>query len=291
MRTIIISVIFAVLLISCNTKSLMKPDKSDFLTIDDSKIYYEVFGEGEPLILIHAGVTDSRMWDYQIEDLSKNFKVIRFDQRGFGKSDIPKSNFNAVKDIITLMDSCKISKAHIVGICLGALQALDLAIEYPDRVKSLIISGSALPDWPQPKEVMDKHIDFSRYVAEKGPDSAVKKMLTDPFWSYTLPNSRYKEARKLFEQILRENKESFTVNWQLRELPLGLTGKLQSIKCPVLMFRPENEMPSIVPIADTIAKKISKIEIAEIPEVYHLLNMETPEEFNREIIRFVNKNQ
>lgn len=269
----------------------MNPGESGYLSIDDSKIYYEIFGKGEPIILIHAGVTDSRMWNYQIEDLSENFKVIRFDQRGFGKSSIPENSYNPVLDIIRLMDSCKLSKVNLVGISLGALQAIDLAIEYPERVKTLIISGTGIPDWPQPQDVLEKHIEFTHYVYENGPDSAVKRILTDPFWSKSMPGRKYTNSRKLYEKILYENKHSFTVDWQLRKLPLGLADRLEHIECPVLLFRPENEMPSLIPIADTIARKVSSIKIAEMPAASHLVNMERPDEFNRILIEFITNNQ
>ena len=66
MKKFIKLIIFSVLIISCKNQLLMKPEKYGFIQIEDSKIYYEVFGQGEPIILIHAGVTDSRMWNYQI---------------------------------------------------------------------------------------------------------------------------------------------------------------------------------------------------------------------------------
>lgn len=287
-RIIILTLILTSILNSCKNPKMGEPINSEYLTINNSKIYYEIFGQGEPIILIHPGVTDSRVWDFQIEELSQEFKVIRFDQRGFGKSSMPTENYNAVKDILTLMDSCKISKANIVGICLGALQAIDLAIEYPDRVKTLIISGTGLPDWPLSKDVLDKHINFTQYVMENGPDSAVQRMLTDPFWSQSIPENKYQEGKKLFEKILWENKMSFTVNWQLRELPMGLADRFGEIDCPVLMFRPEKEIPFIIPIADTIAAKVPNIKVIEVSGASHLLNMEKPEEFSGEIIDFIN---
>ncbi len=287
-----IKLIFLVTIIafSCKPQTMKELKNSGYIEINDSKIYYEVYGKGEPILLIHAGLTDSRMWDYQIDDLSQRFKVIRFDQRGFGKSSVPEKKYNPIKDIITLMDSCQIYKANIVGISLGALQAIDLAIEFPERVKTLIISGASFPDWQLPQDVLEKHIEFTQHVMENGPDSAIKRMLTDSFWSKTLPDKKYKEGRQLFEQILQENKESFNVDWQLRELPIGLVNRLEQISCPTLMFRPENDMPSIIPIADTIAKKISNIKIVEIKDVSHLLNMEKPEEFNKTIIEFIDNN-
>lgn len=284
-------IVFAILIISCKNERMKDSKNSGYIQIDSSKIYYESYGHGEPIILIHAGVTDMRMWDFQMDDLSKKFKVIRFDQRGFGKSSIPKQKYNPVLDILALMDSCKIDKAHIVGISLGALQAIDIAIEYPERVKTLIISGASFPDWQLPKDILEKHIDFTSYVLENGPDSAVNRMLTDPFWSKSIPDKKYKNGRELFVRVLKENKQSFIVDWQLRNLPIGLPARLEDIDCPVLMFRPENEMPSIIPIADTIADKISNIKISTIADVSHLLNLEKPDYFNMGIIEFINDNQ
>jgi len=287
MKKLSIFLFSIILLVSCNRPEGLNPRASGYIHIDDAKIYYEVFGQGEPILLIHAGITDSRMWDFQVRDLAKEFMVVRFDQRGFGKSTLPASSYNAVRDIITLMDSLQLSAAHVAGICLGALQATDMAIEYPDRVKSLIISGTGIPGWPEQEEVIEKYIEFTNYVNENGPDSAVKKMITDPFWNHSLPNSMYPEARELFEHILYENRQSFMVNWQLRELPMGLPERLGEIECPVLLFRPEFEIPNLVPIADTIAAKVPQIEIHEMKGVYHLLNMEKPEEFNSKIKDFI----
>ena len=290
MKILINLILFTALIISCKNERMMDSENSGYIQIDSSKIYYESYGHGEPIILIHAGVTDMRMWDFQINDLSKKFTVVRFDQRGFGKSSIPKQKYNPILDIITLMDSCEIDKAHIIGISLGALQAIDLAIEYPERVKTLIISGASLPDWQLPKDVLAKHIEFTRYVMENGPDSAVKRMLIDPYWSQSIPDNKYKKSRELFENILIDNKKSFTVNWQLRELPIDLVDRIENIDCTVLMFKPENEMSSIVPIADTLAKKIPNIKIVEIADASHLLNMEKPDEFNMTIIEFIRDN-
>ncbi len=285
-------ILFATLLImnSCNNFTVIEPEKTGYLQIDNYRIYYEVFGQGEPIVLIHAGVTDSRMWNFQINDLSKNFEVIRFDQRGFGKSSFPDKSYDPILDIIALLDTCKIEKANFIGISLGALQTIDLAINYPERVKSIVISGASFIDWQLPKDILDKHIEFSTYVAMNGPDSAISRIFTDPFWKESIPDKQYKEGRKLFEQILTENKQSFTVNWQFRELSLGLVEKLYLISCPVLMFKPENEMSYLIPLSDTIESKINEIEIAKVSKTSHLLNMEKPNEFNRKVINFLKKN-
>ncbi len=272
---------------SCNDSTLIKPVKTGFLRVDKAKIYYEIFGSGEPVVLIHAGVTDSRMWNFQINELSRHFKVVRYDMRGFGKSSLPDSIYYPNMDLLTLLDSCNIEKANLVGISLGAMQAIDFTINYPNRVKSLIISCPGFPDQPMSQETLNKSIEFNKIVKEKGADSPIYTLINDPFWSQTLPSREYPKAKALFEQILYENKKAFTVNWQLRKNTLGLKDRLSEIKCSTLMFKAENEMPSMISNTNTLKEKIEGIKIVEIEKVSHLLNMERPNEFNKAIIDFI----
>lgn len=276
---------------SCNDSTLIKPVKTGYLVVDKAKIYYEIFGSGEPVVLIHAGVTDSRMWNFQINELSKHFKVIRYDMRGFGKSSLPDSIYYPNIDLLTLLDSCNIEKVNLVGISLGSMQAIDFTINYPNRIKSLIISGPAFPDQPMSQETLNKSIEFNKIVKEKGADSAIYTLINDPFWSQTLPSKVYPKAKNLFQQILYENKKAFTVNWQLRKNTLGLKDRLSEIKCPTLMFKAENEMPSMISNSNTLKEKIEGIKIVEIEKAAHLLNMERPDEFNKAIIEFIENNQ
>jgi 3-oxoadipate enol-lactonase len=262
--------------------------ESGYINLGKSKLYYEIFGEGEPVVLIHAGVTDSRMWAFQINDLSRHFKVIRYDMRGYGKSSLPDSIYDPNVDLSTLLDACGLPKANLVGISLGAMQAIDFTINYPDRVISLAISGPGMPDWPMSPERLSKYLEFNRIVEEKGADGAIFTLLNDPFWSRTIPGERYPEARELFENILYENKKSFGVNWQLRKFTPGLKERLSEIKCPTLLFRPEHDGPLMVSISIAIQEKIDGIKIREVKDAYHLLNMEKPEEFNQAIIEFIN---
>jgi pimeloyl-ACP methyl ester carboxylesterase len=272
---------------SCEYPDGVSPDKSGYLNPDTAKLYYESFGAGDALVLIHAGIMDSRMWNFQVPDLSVHFRVIRYDMRGFGKSSMPDSAYDPNLDLLLLLDSCKADKATLVGISLGALQAIDFTINYPDRVNSLIISGPGFPDWPLSPATRKKHIEFNRIVQEQGADSAVQSMLTDPFWRRGAPGAEYPEALALYEKILTDNKKSFTVNWQLRKITPGLKERLVEIKCPALLFRPEKEMLSLISVGDTLKEKIEGISILEVRNASHLLNMEKPDEFNKAVLAFL----
>src|SRR5262245_66693683 len=83
-------------------------------------IYFEAKGKGPPVILIHGGQMDGRMWGFQFDLLSKDYQVIRYDIRGFGKSDVPTRPYSYAEDHKSLMKHLGLQKASIVGLSLGA---------------------------------------------------------------------------------------------------------------------------------------------------------------------------
>ncbi|NHJ14826.1 MAG: alpha/beta fold hydrolase, partial [Candidatus Thorarchaeota archaeon] len=92
--------------------SAMKPN---FIDLNGTRIAYEESGTGEPLILLHSGVADMRLWNPQMEVFSKYFQVIRYDARGYGKSSEPREDFHHYKDLESVMDFLGIKSAHLLG--------------------------------------------------------------------------------------------------------------------------------------------------------------------------------
>lgn len=114
--------------------------------VNKINIYYEVHGEGEPLVLIAGLGSDSQSWQFVINSISKHFQVIILDNRGVGRSDSsapPYSIKNMAKDIVSLMDYLKLDAAHILGHSMGGYIAQEIAINYPDRVLKLILESTA----------------------------------------------------------------------------------------------------------------------------------------------------
>jgi pimeloyl-ACP methyl ester carboxylesterase len=141
-----------------NNVNVSQPGSDSFVSkkyIDIGQIYtyYEIAGQGEPIILIHAYSLDCRMWDAQFAELAKHYQVVRYDMRGFGKTDMPVEglNFSHAEDLRKLMWFLGIPKAHLVGVSLGASVAVDFLALYPDEVLSVTavaggIRASAIPD-------------------------------------------------------------------------------------------------------------------------------------------------
>ena len=113
--------------------------ETGFVELDGGKLYYETDGKGPALVLIHAGFLDSRMWDSQFPSYSKSYKTIRYDVRGFGRSSIAKEKFSDHTDLRALLTHLNVARAAIIGVSNGGRIALDFAVEYPERVQSLIL--------------------------------------------------------------------------------------------------------------------------------------------------------
>lgn len=114
-----------------------------YAQIGDVKFCYEILGkeDGYPVLLIHGFGVKKEVWMAQVEDLSQDFKVIRFDNRGAGKSDRPSGNHIEIfaDDTNNVMDYLNIEKAHVMGWSLGGMIAQNFVLKYPERVNKLVL--------------------------------------------------------------------------------------------------------------------------------------------------------
>lgn len=88
-------------------------------TVGGGNLYYRDAGSGEPLVLVHAGIADNRMWDAQFEALARHYRVVAYDLRGYGRSDTPTAPFYHYRDLASLLESFDIESAHLVGASAG----------------------------------------------------------------------------------------------------------------------------------------------------------------------------
>jgi len=113
--------------------------------VGDINIYYEDHGKGEPLLLIAGWGTDLTCWQFQIPEFSTKYRVIAFDNRGAGRTDAPDEPYSfrmMADDAVGLLDALGIGKAHILGVSMGGCIAQEIAIEHPERTKSLILAAT-----------------------------------------------------------------------------------------------------------------------------------------------------
>jgi pimeloyl-ACP methyl ester carboxylesterase len=115
-----------------------------FAEVNGARLYYEIAGEGDPLLLVHAGIADRRMWDGQLAVFALRYRVIRYDMRGFGKSAMVEGPYAHHENLRALLDSFGIERAFLVGCSIGGRTIIDFALQNPGQVGALVLVASAV---------------------------------------------------------------------------------------------------------------------------------------------------
>jgi pimeloyl-ACP methyl ester carboxylesterase len=265
--------------------------QSGFVNIDKAKLYYEVAGMGTPLVMVHAGVADSRQWDNEFAYFSHRNQVIRYDMRGYGKSEPVDGEFNHMSDLVSLLDALGVHGPIIImGCSMGGGLAMDFALTYPARVKALIMvdsgpSGLEL-DVPTPSKFAD---------ADKAYESGDLDLLAEietQIWFDGM--GRTPEQVNLTMRNLLYEMNRLALSHEVKGLGKRLPNtetpafdRLESLNIPVLIIVGSHDTPYILAAADYIKEKVKLANKIIIEDAAHLPNMDQPQEFQRAIEKFL----
>lgn len=268
---------------------------SGYVNLGDGKLYYEMKGEGETLVLCHAGFVDSRMWDGQWEDFSQHYRVLRFDMRGFGKSDPVVAPVSRRQDLYNLLHKLGIERAHLLGCSMGGEIAIDFALEHPEMVSSLIIVSGTPGGFEMQGEPPSQIIEMLQAL-EQGDLERVSELQLR-LWVdgiYRKPEQVDSRVRKLAAQMNRiavKNETWARTNANpLNPLNPPAVNRLVEIKVPVLVMAGLLDHPEILRAADVLTKEIRNAKKVILKDSAHIPNMEKPVEFNRIVLDFLREN-
>ena len=255
-------------------------------------IAFDDEGAGEPVVLVHSGVADRRMWDRLAPALAARHRVIRPDARGFGESLPPSGPWAHHTDLLALLDELLLGRAHLVGTSMGAGVAVEAALSRPDAVASLVLAapGGALfaesppelrPIWAAEVDALDRgdldaavEVNLRAWVdgPDRGPDAV------DP---------------DLRAFVGRMQREAFELpEWDAEaapehELSPPAAARLGELRCPVLVVVGEGDQPSVRETADRIASGVAGARLVVWPDVAHMLTMEREDAFADLVLEFL----
>ena len=116
------------------------------IAVDGGALFYEVRGQGPPVVLLHPGGTyDHRIWEPQVEALARGWRTARYDLRGFGRSSRPAGPFSPVADLRRVLEALDVERASLVGVGMGSGVALNFALQHPRQVERLVLAGLGMP--------------------------------------------------------------------------------------------------------------------------------------------------
>lgn len=250
------------------------------LETNGARIYHEVDGVGDPVVLIHAGVANLRMWDDQVAALRDSFRVIRHDTRGFGRTETDAVEFSNRADVAALLDHLGEPSAHVVGLSRGGVIALDFAIEYPERVRSLVVAaggiggydpGDEAPEgWDQVEAWTEAHdwgpvADWETAYWADGPGQAKDRI--DP------------ALRARVHDWILTNYRAEKEEGQPQRLEPPAAGRLGELRAPLLVMLGTLDDPGTSESMRHLADAVPGARL-EVLESAHMINLEHPERFN-----------
>lgn len=255
--------------------------------INGARINYERAGVGFPVIFLHAGIADSRMWEPQARAFAKHFDAIRPDQRGFGKSELPPVAWSPVEDLLALIDELDLKPAHMIGCSMGGSSAIDFALDHPDRISKLVLVGSAIGGFAFRPE--HAHLFSEAATAKRAGDlEALNKAMLHLFLDGPeRPRGYVKEPlRSLFLDM-----NAIAVRADFEKAPPAQNvlamRRLHEITAPTLVIVGDKDVPTVLEAADLLTDSIPGARKAIIHDAAHLPNLEHPEEFNQIVLDFL----
>jgi 3-oxoadipate enol-lactonase len=256
-----------------------------YVEVSGGKIYYEVAGQGHPLVFIHGGQLDRRMWDEQFQFFAPKYKVIRYDVRGFGSSPAATKPYSNTEDLATLLKSLKVDKAYIVGLSLGGQIAINFTIVHPEMVDALVLAAPGLSGFRAPPDPGEAAMlpAIQSGDLEKATDLWLKT-------GYMAPAMKDPQIAPKIRQLALENAHENLDNPLLRQdLTFSAMDKLTEIKVPTFIMVGSLDVAAIHEIFGLIRARVPHCTDTVIQNAGHMLNMERPQEFNSLVLNFLEK--
>ena len=254
------------------------------VNLDSISLYYEEQGAGEPLLFLHGLGTDGRSWEYQRDFFAEQFRVIVADVRGHGRSAKPSGPYSVPQfaaDIFTLLNHLQIDTFHLVGLSMGGMIGFQMAVDQPERFKSLTIvnSGPELvpQNWQERWQIWQRRLVLNFSSMEKIGEFIGGRLFPEP---------EQAEYKKLFVQQMRENDPkaykaatNALIGWSVR-------AQLGRIQCPVLVISSDMDY---TPVAnkEVYVRELPTARLEVINNSRHGTPIDQPEAFNTAVLQFL----
>jgi 3-oxoadipate enol-lactonase len=268
--------------------------KSGYVPSGAANLYFESAGSGPALVFIHAGVSDSRMWDPQFDAFASKFQVVRYDHRGFGKSKMPEGPYALRDDLLSVIRHLGIARATLIGCSMGGATAIDFALEHPEMVSGLVLVGSGvsgLNDASQlTEDVLKYWKEFLTAVRDGDVDRA--REMDAKHW-IDGPSRDAGRIDPVYRNRARElHRENFSMQrFATQETPLKppAVGRLGEIRVPTLVVIGDSDEKDLIKLADKLVTEIPSATKVQVDNAAHLPSLEHPQLFNEILNDFLNR--
>jgi pimeloyl-ACP methyl ester carboxylesterase len=247
-------------------------------------------GAGPTVVLLHAGVADKRMWKSTFSALSQKYQVVSYDRRGFGETQTPDHAFRNIDDLNSVLRFLNIEAAHLIGCSQGGKVAIDFALAFPDRVRSLVLVSAAISGMANLKTHPDQIASILQQLElyeEAGNLDAMNE--TEAHLWLDGPMSPEKrvigEARALFLDMNGKALRHAPLTKEMEVAPAS--DRLQELKMPTLVMWGDLDFPHVQSRSAFISSTLAQSRKVVMQDCAHLPNLEEPQLFNSIVSEFL----
>jgi len=267
------------------------PSDSGFAVVNEALVYYEIAGEGAPFVMIHAGVADSRQWSNEFASFAERFRVLRYDMRGYGRSEPVDGEYSHLQDLTALLDHLQIDQPLIVmGCSMGGGLAMNLALTRPSKVRALIMVDAGPTDLE-----LDMPTPALFAEAEKAYNAGDLDLVAEietRIWFDGVgrtPAQVNQAMRKLVYEMNRIalSHEAKRLGKRLPDTQVPAVERLGELHIPVLVIVGAHDTPYTLAAAAYMVEKIPTARKVTIDDAAHLPNLDHPEEFQEILTTFL----
>ena len=256
-----------------------------YLEIGGSKIYYEECGSGPNVVLLHDGLLHAVTWDEAWPALCEHFHLVRYDRRGYGRSDAPKAPFSPTDDLRQIMTQTHMPRAVIVGNSSGGALAIDFALDHPESVDGLFLIGPVIHGMRSTNHFAERGERNQAPLEKKDYNAAARNWSNDP---YLIANGHDAARKKFFDQlILYPANLTYSGQFEIRPQNPAIN-RLSEIKQPTFVLVGEFDIPDVHAHCGAIEAGIPGTQRDIIKGDGHLIQLEDPQLFVERLSRFVN---
>jgi 3-oxoadipate enol-lactonase len=254
-------------------------------------IYAEVAGEGPELVLVHEGICDSGMWDEQWERYAQEFRVLRMDLRGFGRTPLEPGSFSNANDLVEVLERHGFERPALLGVSLGGRAALEVAVARADLVSALVLVAPGLPgrDWSQELQAAwgEEEAALEAGDLAEAVDVNLRTWVDGP-----------RREPEDVDQAVRERVGEMQMRAFELQVPVGdaaeeellvpdLADRLGEVKAPTLILVGDEDVPDMHAIAERLEREIPGSRRETIANTAHVPSMERPREFDELVLPFL----
>ena len=270
---------------STGTAQMASPP-GHYASFEGAKLYYEECGDKSSvdIVLLHDGLLHSVTWDHIWKPLCAKYHVVRYDRRGYGRSDAPTTPYVPENDLLLLMQQVGISRAIIVGNSSGGGLALDFALAHPERTEGLFLIGPVVHGMPSSSYFLERGNRNSEPMARNDVKLTAQNWSQDPF----LIANANPEARKELLDELSMNPQNLKAGGQLEVRPSPPTVlRLSQIKAPALVLIGDHDIADVIAYSGAIEAALPIVLLEVWKDTGHLIQLERPNELVDRVDKFV----